>query len=150
MNDWNKQYRDERGGGPQPWGPRSGGYWQGKADRERAEWAESQKNRGSTGGQYVGSEPRRTKPRQPSARELRRRANPPPDYPRLRRASNVLAGVMFVIFAGIMSYESFASDYALDEKVVVPLVTGLFGALLGKAPLMMLRWALRAIWDPPA
>ncbi|MEM7416494.1 MAG: hypothetical protein AAF389_13400 [Gemmatimonadota bacterium] len=58
--------------------------------------------------------------------------------------------MMFVIFAGIMSYESFASDYALDEKVVVPLVTGLFGALLGKAPLMMLRWALRAIWDPPA
>ena len=55
---------------------------------------------------------------------------------------------MFVIFAGIMSYESFASNYALDEKIVVPLGTGLVGAVLGKAPLMIIRWALRAIWDP--
>jgi len=151
--NWNEQYHNAKHGGPPPRGPLTSGHYYGKAAREVAQREEDFKRRERDSSNDLLSRPVATRPvvrRRPSARQLRRLANPPPEYAGLRKASNVLGAVLFVILAVAVSYQSFMSNYALDEKIAVPLIAGLLGAAIGKAPLMLIRWVLRAIWDPPA
>lgn len=141
---WNQDYNNAHtGNGPRNYG--SAGDLAGDYARKREEWAKSCKQDDDALNSSGPSTSSTARERRPSARQLRRQANPPPDYAGLRRASNVLAVLLFVPTAGFAFYEGWVNADPTDELIVVPLIMGLMFAAVGKFSLMFVRWVMRLL-----
>ena len=141
---WDQDYRNAHtGNGPRNYG--SAGDLAGDYARKREEWAKTPEQDDDAFSSSGPSTSRSARERRPSARQLRRQVNPPPDYAGLRRASNVLAVVLFVPTAAFAFYEGWVGADPTDELIVVPLLVGIFFAAVGKASLMFVRWVMRLL-----